>query len=456
MNRLESSRIIKKVETYFSENFAHKENVSAILGVSGGPDSMSLLYIFSKLQINLTVVHCNYQLRGTDSDKDQKMVEDTASMWGFDAISVRLDPSEAKGQNFQNWARKKRYQVFRDIKSENKADFIATAHHQDDQLETIIQKILRGAGLTAWQGMKIWDGELFRPLLDLSKADILKFASENHIPYRHDSSNEESTYARNFLRNGWFPVLDDLFPGWRENLLKVPDRAREHEELSKSLIRSLMPDRKRIDRESFLHLAPDVQRTLLLQILKTVDTDISVSSGSLANLENLSSLQTGKKLKVDGRWSVFRDRELFLLLDEHKKSEEIEPIRVNPDDLENNKVKFDGYVLTESEWEGDIKRDALQLDFEQLKWPLTFRAWDEGDEINPFGMKGSQKISDLLTNNKIPASEKPSALVCETYDEKICAVIFPLNYEGDKPGTIANWVRCSPETVKTIEIRKAD
>jgi tRNA(Ile)-lysidine synthase len=455
MNRSESSRIIKKVDSYLNEHFSGVENISAILGVSGGPDSMSLLYIFSKISIDLTVVHCNYQLRGNDSDQDQKLVEDTASMWGFDAISTRLDPSEAKGQNFQNWARKKRYQIFRDLKRETGANFIVTAHHQDDQLETIIQKILRGAGLTAWQGMKVWDGELFRPLLDLSKADILKFASENHIPYRHDSSNEESTYARNFLRNGWFPVLDDLFPGWRQNILKVPARAREHEELSKSLIRSLMPEPSSIDRVRFLPLAPDVQRTLLLQILKNIDPNITVSSGSLKNLENLESLQTGKKLNVNDRWSILRDRNLYLILDESLSDEKFEPVKIDRDDLKKGEVLIDNFVFSESEWDGEIDTSALQVDADSLKWPLIIRNWEEGDEINPFGMDGTQKISDLLTNNKIAASDKSSVLICETFDETISAVIFPLDSASDNPGTIAQWARCTPGTIRTLEVRKS-
>jgi tRNA(Ile)-lysidine synthase len=453
MNRLESVTIIKQVDHFFDDYFSKKKPVSGILGVSGGPDSMSLLYIFSKLQVDLTVVHCNYQLRGDDSDKDQKLVEDTASMWGYDTISTRLDPSEAKNQNFQNWARKKRYQIFRDLKHETGSDFIATAHHQDDQLETIIQKILRGAGLTAWQGMKVWEGELFRPLLNLSKADILKFASENHIPYRHDSSNEESTYARNFLRNGWFPVLDDLFPGWRENILKVPDRAKEHEELSKSLIRSIISDHNRIIRERFLPLGTDVQRTLILQILKTVDSNISVSSGSLANLDNLGSLQTGKKLEINERWSILRDREHFLLIDEKKQVDVFNHVSITKENLAEGELNFDGIKMNQSEWNGEIDPDALQMNADQLQWPLKLRTWRDGDEINPFGMEGSQKISDLLTNNKIPASEKPSVLVCETSGEKICAVIFPYISSIGKPGTIAEWVRCTPETEKIIEIR---
>lgn len=451
MNKLESNRVINLVEEYLETCFPEKDQRSIILGVSGGPDSMSLLYILSKLNVQVMVVHCNYQLRGEESNSDQKLVEDTAFMWGFDTVSTRLDPEEAEDGNFQNWARNRRYQIFRDIKKETGADAIATAHHQDDQLETIIQKILRGAGMTAWQGMKLWNGELFRPLLEFSKAEILQFASRSHIPYRLDSSNEESTYARNFLRNGWFPILDDLFPGWRENILKVPERAKEHEALTKALIGSLMPDDRSIMRNRLIALAPEVQKPLILQILKSMDEEIRVSSGALENLEKLESLQTGKKLLFNEIWSLTRDRDRFIISEE--KSDVIPAVLISRSDIRREKLLVHGFQMEEKQWQNQINSSILQLDADSLEWPLKVRVWQEGDVINPYGMEGTQKISDLLTNNKISATQKSTVLVVEVFDGRICAVIFP---HGSKPGTIADWARCTPETNTMLLIRKSD
>ncbi len=451
MNKSESNRVIKLVEEYLETCFPEKDQRSIILGVSGGPDSMSLLYILSKLNVQVMVVHCNYQLRGEESNSDQKLVEDTAFMWGFDTVSTRLDPEEAEDGNFQNWARNRRYQIFRDIKKETGADAIATAHHQDDQLETIIQKILRGAGMTAWQGMKLWNGELFRPLLEFSKAEILQFASRSHIPYRLDSSNEESTYARNFLRNGWFPILDDLFPGWRENILKVPERAKEHKALTKALIGSLMPDDRSIMRNRLIALAPEVQKPLILQILKSMDEEIRVSSGALENLEKLESLQTGKKLLFNEIWSLTRDRDRFIISEE--KSDVIPAVLISRSDIRREKLLVHGFQMEEKQWQNQINSSILQLDADSLEWPLKVRVWQEGDVINPYGMEGTQKISDLLTNNKISATQKSTVLVVEVFDGRICAVIFP---HGSKPGTIADWARCTPETNTMLLIRKSD
>ncbi len=453
MNKSNSGDIIEKVEQHLLQTFPGVKNRKMILGASGGPDSMSLMYIFSRLDVDLLVVHCNYNMRGESSDRDQELVEETAAMWGYETVTASLDPGDRVKENFQNWARIRRYKIFRDLKDENDLLAIATAHHQDDQLETIIQKILRGAGMTAWQGMKIWNGELFRPMLDFSKADILHFASRNHVPYRHDSSNEESTYARNFLRNGWFPILDDLFPGWRENLLKVPDRAREHEALSKSLIRAICTDERSLDRSRLLSLPQEVQKPLLLQVFKSTDPQMQVSTGALDNLEKLESIQTGKKIIINPDWSLIRDRDHFQLIRESEKS--VPSLRIieelELDDGNSIEVGPEIYIQ-KNRWKKKIDTRVLQLDAGVLKWPLTIRTWEEGDEINPFGMEGTQKVSDLLTNRKIEASLKRQALILESFDNKISAVIFPPGTNNELPGTIAEWAKCQSQTVDVITI----
>lgn len=451
MNRSRSMTPDERVSEALSRHIPTWRKETLIAGVSGGVDSMSLLYILSELGVNLTVVHCNYQLRGKDSDHDQRLVEETASMWGFEVISVRLDPEESVGENFQAWARKRRYRIFRDLKSEYGATAIVTAHHQDDQLETIIQKILRGAGLTAWRGMEIWNGELFRPLLDVSKADIHRFASAHHIPYRLDNSNEESTYARNFLRNGWFPVLDDLFPGWRGNLLKIPERAREHSAVVGSLAASVRDEEGAIRRDGLLALPADVQRVVLLRILKSDDPDASVSAGMLGNLDSLADLQTGATLEVGKERKLMRDRERFVIIqpEQEDREEHIAAIRLR--ELRSGPKSTAGVTVTLEKWDGRIDPAVLQIDAAAPDWPLTLRRRRDGDRIRPLGMEGSQTLADHLVHARVPASEKDRALVLEALDGTICAVIFPPS--SGKPGTIAETVRCGDATEEVLTIR---
>ncbi|MEX0823570.1 MAG: tRNA lysidine(34) synthetase TilS, partial [Balneolaceae bacterium] len=170
MSKFESSSVVKSFKKH--GEILLKKNNPVVVGVSGGPDSMALLYILYRLAVPTVVVHCNYQLRGRASEADQDLVEQICILWEMECVAVRFDTMGEEGHNFQDWARDERYRIFRDIKKEADADYILTAHHRDDQIETIFQKILRGAGLAAWKGISVCEGDLYRPLLEVSKADI--------------------------------------------------------------------------------------------------------------------------------------------------------------------------------------------------------------------------------------------------------------------------------------------
>lgn len=453
MNKSELSRVFRDFDSAIANHIPDRDNFSAIVGVSGGPDSMTLLYLIHLLGIKATVVHCNYQLRGKSSEVDQELVEEVCSMWDFECVSVRFDSESAgKRGNFQNRARMQRYQVFLDMKRELKADAIILAHHQDDQLETIIQKIMRGSGVSAWQGMQEWDGRIFRPLLNLSKANILEYASENNIPYRLDSSNEESTYARNFLRNGWFPVLDDLFPGWRDNLLKVQERGREHETVIATLTEALCDEENALNRERFLAIDSIVRVPVLLHLIKKVAGHSPVSADRLESLPQLDELQTGKKVQLNEEWSLLRDRDHFVL--QGLEAERPKPMVLSMGILSGKPFNYGRLTAVLEEWKGTINKSCLQIDADSVEWPLTVRAWEQGDRLNPLGMDGSQTVADLLTNRKVSALEKARTRVVETDDSRICAVLFPKtgsgNGSGDIPGAIADWARCKESTGRVL------
>lgn len=450
MNKSESLQLSDHFRIHFKKHLDNIESPVVIAGVSGGPDSMALLYLLHKNEVNATIVHCNYGMRGKASDQDQQLVEDTASMWGFDVISSRFDKADAEGENFQNWARKKRYDMFRDLKKELSADAILTAHHEDDQLETILQRLMRGSGITAWSGMEVWDGELLRPLLTVSKSAIMEFVTLNHVPYRLDSSNEESTYARNFLRNGWFPALNNLFPGWRRNLLTLPDRAAEFNEMASITAESVSGADGSINRESFLELSENVRSAVISYLISVQFPERSVSKGALENLNSLSNLQTGKKLQVDdGLWLV-RDRDRLVWDVE----DDLAPqsVVLNRDDFKNN-TKVASLLIGLSDWTGELQSDRLFLDPDSLTWPLTIRRWQQGDRFNPFGLDGSQSVADHLTNEKVSSVQKNQTIIAETFDGRIAAVIFPRKSNTKRAGTIADWAKCTGTTKNTVFIQ---
>src|SRR5690625_2384042 len=144
-----------------------------------------------------------------------------------------------------------------------------SAHHQNDQIEKIFQKVMRGSGMSAWKGMEGLDGIYFRPLIEVSRESILQFVNDLNIPYRIDRTNEESTYARNFIRNNWFPQLENLFPGWQENVLSLQDRAREYELLLKEKAEKIRTGERTFDRELFLETDPLLQPAIIKYLFES-------------------------------------------------------------------------------------------------------------------------------------------------------------------------------------------
>ncbi len=412
---------------------------------------MTLLYLLHRQRIKTTVIHCNYQVRGAESDGDQELVEKICMMWDLDCVSLKLNPEEAEGQNFQSWARDRRYQIFRDIKHEINADYIATAHHRDDQLETILQKILRGSGLSSLKGMQVMEGDLFRPLLSFSKEEIIEFAKENHVPFRDDMSNESSKYARNFLRNEWMARLNELFPGWQKNLLSVSDRAGEFELIVKELLAQVRIDKKTIDREKLLSLNKKVWPALILQFLNDELSNHSVTTGFLDQAEKLESLQTGAELVISDDYSLMRNRDRLIL--NERRVEKFMERSFEMKDLAKQKSIGENTIISVIEWDKSIAHGKLQLDINSIKWPLKLRIWEDSDKIQPLGMKGSQSVAKLLANKKISAVEKNMAKVLQSFDGKIRAVIFPHATESGQIGVVSELVKCTDrtKTIVTIE-----
>tara|TARA_R100001143_G_scaffold63605_1_gene73837 strand:- start:65977 stop:67332 length:1356 start_codon:yes stop_codon:yes gene_type:complete len=448
MSKFESSLLNQHFKKC-KEAYPELDTERVVVGVSGGPDSMSLLYLLHRNSVNTIVVHCNYQLRDKSSDLDQALVEDVCTLWGLECVSVRLESDTANAGNFQDWARNERYRIFQDIQNEYKAAYILTAHHEDDQIETIFQKILRGAGLTSWKGMRLLEGVLMRPLLEVSRSDIMSFVQEFNIPYRIDGSNEESTYARNFIRNQWFPEVNRLFPGWKSNMLQLPERAEEYREMSDMILTQLLDRPGHLNREKFLSLKERLKPVLMHRFIQISRHPVEVSTGFLSNLEGLKNLQTGKRIQITESIFLLRERDHFILYKESESKES--DVVIEDQDLDNglSLFGFDWYIDNEF---SSLDRSKIQLDYQELLFPLTVRYWKAGDQIQPLGMKGRQNVSDLLTNYKVSAKSKKQAKVVESFDGTVYAVIFPDGFKNGQFGVISEKVRCSEETFKTLTI----
>lgn len=437
MSKSESSLIEQHVSERIASCFS--ERPKFVIGVSGGADSMALLFVLKQLEIDVLVVHVNYGLRGDESDRDQELVEGMAFEWGFECCSVNVNSEEAKEENFQNWARKERYRVFSDLVAETGANGIAIAHHKDDQVETIVQKIFRGSSPEAWIGMADWDGEKFRPLLPFSKDEILRYCKEQAIPYRTDKSNLDSGYSRNFIRNEFSEKLNTLFPGWGENILKLQDFGRLNELAIKELLEKSVS-------EFGLSIEPikSLDKTLAQAILKKYLENYvdSLSEGLIKEAFSLMTSQTGSELQLTNSISLIRDRE-YLTIKEKKLS--FKEVQITKEMLSEG-LQTNELSLSIS----DFKDSDLYLDKDKVRFPIVLRRWKDGDKIQPFGMKGSQKISDHLTNRKVSAANKEKSLVLSDTDGTIYAIIF--DRKQTKSGTISEICKVTDTTKQYLLI----
>jgi len=449
MSKYDSSLIEHSVQKLLRRYFPD-ETPFFVLGVSGGVDSMSLLYIFKKLGIDALVSHVNYQKRGEASDKDAELVEGFASAWDFECHVSTLDVPEDEGINFQQWARQKRYDIYRGLVHEYDADGIAVAHHEDDQVETILQKLFRGAGLASWSSMEVWDGEVFRPYLHISRSQIEEYAGQEAIPYRTDESNLKSGYARNFLRNEWLQQLKQFFPGWKKNVLRIVEQAKNYEDAVKWIAGQVTEGRS-IRREAYHTLEPGLQRALILWLAKQQNPELTISQNSLWELSELKNLQTGQEITLTPKLSVMRDRDCYVLTGGAEKSSE--PLVIERFELESDVLQTDELIISLQTHKNPDFETTLFVDADKIAWPVTLRPWRAGDRFQPLGMEGHQLVADHLTNRKVSAAHKGEALVMESFEETICAIIFPPIKNQAPPGSISEQVKCDSNTAQSIQIK---
>lgn len=454
MSKSELSRIEKTIQKHLTNFFGGRGDLHFMVGVSGGIDSMSMLYAFYRLGISVYVAHINYQKRGSASDEDARLVARMARQWSYDYSIIEVDPGEAEGKNFQQWARNRRYRIFEELAREQQADGIAVAHHRDDQIETILQKMFRGGGLVSWSGMQVWNGHLFRPLLDIPRDKIAQFAQKKDIPYRTDLSNLQSDFARNFLRNEWLTELSDFFPGWEQNVLRISTQARHYQQAIRWITDKITDDQG-IKREAFHSLGTGLQKATVLFMLKQRNPDIRISRKNLGRLETVDQLSTGKGIQLTEQFSLMRDRTYYCILGDQPVSFP-DTATLSKEQLEKAGCTLFGlsFKITGMEFCRDEK--ILCIDPDQISWPITLRHWQAGDRFQPLGMEGHQLISDHLTNRKVSAAQKKKALVIESFEETICAVIFPPIKKSVPIGTISEQVKYDTDTKRCLKIRYSE
>ncbi len=460
MLQTKTKNTIKKYKLFSPSN-------KTVVGVSGGPDSVCLLYMLHNLGYQLIIVHLNYGLRGKDSDKDEKFVKDLAKKLNLLFISKKINISKNKG-NLEEKARDARYEFFKKVAYKHRIDKIAIAHTADDQIETVLMNMLRGTGLRGLCGMKYITKqsrkykvesryEVIRPFLDIWRLEIEEYLNKNKILYRTDNSNFDLRFTRNHIRHRLIPALEAENLQFKKMFLKkIKKFQNKYKEIFKKASSQLSvvsyslsdkayfpdvhrgtarPDHKMIgnreivlDSNKFNKSEPSLQSEILRLAIEKI-------TGNLKNITEINTKQSLKLIKSGKTGSqIHLQKKLRIFKDYDKIKISLQSTNYNPQLIKKKVLQIPGIteiseinmkIKTElqkkakdhKQWTVDKKNAFLDLD--KCKKNIYIQGWKKGDWFYPLGMQGKKKLQDFFTDNKISKRTRKQIPIIVTEKNRI-------------------------------------
>lgn len=386
-----------------------------LLAASGGSDSSCLIGVFRQLGLCFEVAHCNFKLRGEESDGDELFVKETISQLGSKGHFAQFNTAKIAEKNktsIQEEARRLRYNWFQELLKENDFDFIVTGHHQDDLIETFFINTVRGSGVKGLRSIPVQNGNVIRPLLTSTKEEVEAYLSVNNICFRHDSSNDSLKYSRNYLRHKIIPGLESVHPNAKKGIIRTINNLANTEQY---LIQKLEEDKSRIIDKDGEVVNIKIGKSTPVFLLYNIVSEYGFNSTQLDNL-----------LDVERRGAVFYSSSFVMLKEEN--SIVISPINNKEEEVFVFKnvgtfnTPFNISFFEENLKDLEFKKNIAYFDADKIKFPFILRKWNNGDRFVPFGMKGGKKISDYFIDLKLNKIEKEQVWVLES-NNKICWVV---------------------------------
>ncbi|MFS4415607.1 tRNA lysidine(34) synthetase TilS [Maribacter sp. 2307ULW6-5] len=387
-----------------------------LVACSGGLDSVVLARLCRDMGLNFALAHCNFQLRGGDSDADEALVRDLAHQWErpfFVKHFKTRSYAKKSGQSIQMAARELRYQWFASLMEAEGYDHTLTAHHADDTLETMLINLSRGTGIQGLMGIPPVNGAIVRPLLPFSRDTLAHYAKGHKVVWREDASNAETKYLRNKIRLQIVPLLKQLHPTFLENVTRTQNHLRQTEALTEAYTRQL---KERLFHGAKGRIEVDLEA---LKALEPRDTHLHAlfRDYGFTDWEAVTALldaTSGKRVR-SGTHLLLKDRDA-LYLDRANKDV--------PDDAHYSIAQGNTHlehpvrltIATEKELKVASK-NIIYVDKSALKFPLRLRKWKNGDYFYPIGMKGRKKLAKFFKDEKMNLFEKEDQwLLCSESD----------------------------------------
>ena len=396
--------MLETVKCHIEKKFPFLIGKNILVACSGGIDSVVLVRILKELKFNISLAHCNFSLRGIESDEDEKFVISIADKLSIPIFNTKFDTKQFKEINkvsTQMAARELRYHWFDELCKKHSFDFIATGHHLDDEIETFLINLTRGTGIRGLIGIPETNHKVIRPLLMISRNDIYEYAIKNNITWREDHSNTDTDYLRNKFRLNVIPSLRQT----NTNFLKGFQKTTTHLKTSLSLVNDYMELIKKlvfIVKETSIEI--DILKLKGLPNTNYLIYELLFPYGftNWGDIIDLLDAQTGKKI-FSKKYRLLKNRN-FLILDQKSQINIESHFYIN----EGDKILKKPFFLSINKVEEilDYTPNNLYLDFDKLVFPLKLRPWEDGDYFFPFGMKGKKKLSKFFKDEKLSLISK--------------------------------------------------
>ena len=420
--------MLQKFKKHITKEFPFLKDTKLLIAISGGVDSVVLFHLLHKLNYDVSLAHCNFKLRGKESDLDEEFIKNLNQISANQIFTIIFDTEKyAKEHKLstQIAARELRYNWFQKLITEHKFEYVLTAHHADDNLETFLIHLTRGSGLDGFTGIPKVNGNIVRPLLAFSRKEILNYAKDHDIEWREDASNASNKYIRNKIRHQVLPVLKEINPSIFDSFATTIENLQESKQIIEDRIENIASEVLekeanfiKIDIEKIKELSNS--KAYLYQLLK------SYHFTEWNDVYDLLNAQSGKQV-FSKTHRLLKDRDV-LILSKIDLSNSIEmAFQIEEEITEiTNPIHLTFKEVIEKSTEN---KQTIYVDKDLLKYPLMLRKWEKGDYIYPLGMQGKKKLSKYFKDEKFSLIDKENTwLLCNAENQ----IMWIINHRQDR------------------------
>lgn len=401
--------MLPSFKKFISSNNLLSGTNTVLLTVSGGIDSIVMCHLFSEAKITFAIAHCNFKLRGKESDGDETFVKQFAKELSVPFYSTTFNTgafAKEKNISIQMAARELRYEWFEEIRKKNKYDFIATAHHKGDVAETLLINLTRGTGIHGLHGILPKQNKIVRPLLFAAKDEIIEYAKQHKLKHREDSSNTSDKYIRNNIRLNVIPQLKKINPSIENTLYETARQLGQAESVLNTLIEKCKTEVLQKQQETYIISIKKLQHFTPVEFyLYEIINPFGFNGDTVKNIASALKGESGKMFYSE-KHSLLIDRDNLVIHRLVKRGSHAYSFTKDSDAIKAPlNIRF-----KKTEYSSNVKIAASKkiscFDYDKLSATLTIRKWKEGDSFTPLGMKGKKKLSDFFVDNKFSLYDK--------------------------------------------------